>query len=265
MNQSNLLILILSSLIIFKIRRILSCENYWQSNNDGASSSRRPFDVCYRSYRDSVGGDYSYRYICNTTIVNENYTVNGYTVFKQFYNGVGCEGEPNATLLEDTLPFAIKCGGDDCDLIRYRVYTVDTTDNSTGQCSDDNYDESITELNDYQERVHVIERCDDDGFVSDSYFCSNNYFYINSYNNDKCNNDGIYAAQYYFQGCNDADEYIEIVSCGKDSGLSSSSADSGIQTWGIIFIILAIVALLCGIAFVIYHCHKSRNRFDIAA
>ena len=168
--------------------------------------------------------------------------------------------------MEDTLPFAIKCGGDDCDLIRYRVYTMDTTNNKTGQCTDDNYPESIKTLNAYQERVHVIERCDDDGFVSDSYFCSNDYFYINSYNNDKCNNDGIYAAQYYFEGCNDNDEYIEIVSCGKDSGLSvSSSADKGIQTWGIVFILLAIIALLCGIAFVIYHCHKTRNRFDIAS
>ena len=93
MNKSNPSILIWSLLIIFKIRRIISCENYWQSNNDGASSSRRPFDVCYRSYRDSADGDYSYSYMCNTSVVNENYTVNGYTVFKRFYNGVGCEGQ----------------------------------------------------------------------------------------------------------------------------------------------------------------------------
>ena len=145
--------------------------------------------------------------------------------------------------MEDTLPFAIYCGGDDCDLIRYRIYTVDPTNNKTGQCGDSNYPQSILELNDYQERVHVIERCDDDGFVSDSYFCSDDYFYINSYNNDKCNNDGIYAAQYYFEGCNydennDETEYVEIIACGKDSGLSSSSsADSGIQTWGIIYTI----------------------------
>ena len=92
MNKSNLAALLWSLLMICKLRRIVSCENYWQSNNDGASSSRRPFDVCYRSYRDSTGGDYSYKYICNTSVINENYTVNGFTVFKQFYNGVGCQG-----------------------------------------------------------------------------------------------------------------------------------------------------------------------------
>lgn len=251
----------LLSLYIFKIRYISCCSNYWQSNNDGASSSRRPFDICYRSYRDSTDIDYSYRYICNTSQVNENVTVNGFTVFKQFFNGVGCEGEPNATLLEDTIPFAIYCGGDPCETIRYRVYDVNIGDNKTGQCSDSNYPKSILDLNDYQERVHVIERCDDDGFVSDSYFCSDDYFYINSYNNDKCNNDGIYGAHYYFEGCNDADEYIQIISCGKDSGLTSSN-DNGIRTWGIIFIVLAIIALLCAGLFILYHWQKSTN-FEI--
>eukprot|EP00484_Ammonia_sp_Unknown_P001283 CAMPEP_0197021328 /NCGR_PEP_ID=MMETSP1384-20130603/2198_1 /TAXON_ID=29189 /ORGANISM="Ammonia sp." /LENGTH=228 /DNA_ID=CAMNT_0042449129 /DNA_START=36 /DNA_END=719 /DNA_ORIENTATION=+ len=216
-------------LICVLIDCISGCENYWQSNNDGASSSRRPFDVCYRSYRDSRFGDYSYRYVCNSTIVNENYTANGYTVWKQFFNGVGCEGEPNATLIEDTVPYAIYCGGTDCDLVRYRVYDVDPLTNKTGRCEDENYPQSILELNDYQERVHVIERCDDDKSVSDSYFCSDSYFYVNTYNNDKCNNDGLYAAQYYFEGCNDANQYIEVIACGSDSGLSSS--DKGIETW----------------------------------
>ena len=123
---------IITLLISFQIGRVNGCENYWQSNNDGASSSRRPFDVCYRSYRDSNYGDYSYRYICNSTIVNENLTANGYTVWKQFYNGVGCQGDANATLLEETVPFAIYCGGNDCDLVRWREYKINISDTNIG-------------------------------------------------------------------------------------------------------------------------------------
>ena len=234
---------------------VKSCENYWQSTNDGASSTRRPFDVCYRSYRDNVGGDYSYRYICNNTFVNDNVTVNGHTVFKQFFNGVSCHGNPNATVLEDTLPYAIYCGGNDCDLVRYRVYDIEGD-----ECNADDYPQNILQSNNYQENVHVIERCDDDGFVSDSYFCSDEYFYINSYNNDKCRNNGIYSAQYFFEECNDNNEYIEVVECGKDSGLSSD--DRGLEIWGIIFIVLALVAVLCGIVFVIYHCRKKGQVYD---
>ena len=111
---------------------MLCCENYWQSVNEGASSSRRPFDVCYRSYRRMDDLDYSYRYICNETYINDNYTVNGYTVYKQFFSGVGCEGEANATFLEDTLPFSVYCGGSDCDLVRYRVYDMDSSNDQIG-------------------------------------------------------------------------------------------------------------------------------------
>jgi len=253
--------------LTFLVSIVASCGNYWQSNNDGASSSRRPFDICYRSYRDNLKGDYSYRYICNETVVNENYTVNGHTVFKQFFNGVGCVGEPNATILEDTLPFSIHCGGTDCNIVRYRVYDVDPNDEQMGQCNGDNYPQSILSLNNYAENVHVIERCDDDGFTSDSYFCSNDYFYINSYNNDKCDNDGIYAAQYFFEGCNyDEDEddyqYVEVIGCGKDSGFTQN--DKGLEIWGIIFIVLALVAVLCAIVFVIYHCRKSTHSYSVA-
>lgn len=255
------MLLSLTLLLSMQITRIASCSNYWQSNNDGASSSRRPFDICYRSYRDSIKGDYSYRYICNDTIVNENFTVGGYSVFKQFYNGVGCDGEPNATILEDTMPFSIYCGGPSCDIVRYRVYDIDINDDQMGQCEDDIYPETILNTNNYAENVHVIERCDDDGFVSDSYFCSNDYFYINSYNNDQCDNDGIYAAQYYFGGCNDADQFIQVIACGKDSGFSQN--DKGLEIWGIIFIVLALVAVLCAIIFVIYHCRKSTHSYDI--
>ena len=119
-------------IFISQINVTLTCENYWQSTNEGASSSRRPFDVCYRSYRRANDMDYSYRYICNETYVNDNYTVNGYTVFKQFFDGVSCEGEPNATFLEDTLPFSIYCGGSDCDLVRYRVYDIDSNNDQIG-------------------------------------------------------------------------------------------------------------------------------------
>eukprot|EP00485_Elphidium_margaritaceum_P004460 CAMPEP_0202699308 /NCGR_PEP_ID=MMETSP1385-20130828/12529_1 /ASSEMBLY_ACC=CAM_ASM_000861 /TAXON_ID=933848 /ORGANISM="Elphidium margaritaceum" /LENGTH=267 /DNA_ID=CAMNT_0049356213 /DNA_START=38 /DNA_END=841 /DNA_ORIENTATION=- len=249
-------------LVCHHIRVLSACENYWQSVNDGASSTRRPFDVCYRSYRDSLFGDYSYRYICNNDIVNENLTANGHTVWKQYFNGVGCVGEPNATLLENTPPYLIYCGGTDCDVVRYRVYNIDPTDEQTGQCNDTNFPDSIKELNDFQERVHVIGRCDDDGHVSDSYFCSNDYFYVNSYNNDKCRNDGRYAAQFYFEGCNDANQYIEILECASDSG--SSVSDKGIQTWGIIFIVLALAAVCCAVMFVVYHCRKSAVTFEIA-
>eukprot|EP01084_Bolivina_argentea_P156320 272425_1 len=190
-----------------------SCENYFQAGGSDppSSASRRPFDVCYRSYKDSIDGDYSYKYICNETYY-ENYTVSGYTVFKQYYNGVGCGGTINATFLEDA-PYDIKCGGKDCDLVQYRIYDIDTNDTTKGQCDDDEFPDTIIANNDYQERVHVIERCDDDGFISDSYFCSDDYFYINSYHTDQCDNDDIYAAAYYFEGCNDANEYVQVIGC----------------------------------------------------
>eukprot|EP01083_Nonionella_stella_P092010 257387_1 len=248
-------------LVCIGIKSTTCCENYWQSNNNGPSSSRRPFDVCYRSYRyrDASRGDWSYNYICNQSVVNGNLTVGGYSVFKQFYHGVGCEGEPNATILEDTPPFSIYCGGSECPVVRYRVYDIE---NKT-ECSDEaGYPQNILDTNTYEERVHVIERCDDDGFVSDSYFCSKDYFYINSYNNDQCDNDGIYAAEYYFGGCNDNDEFIDVIACGKDSGFSSD--DKGLKTMGIIFIVLAIVAVLCACSFVIYHCAKTSGSYSLS-
>ena len=129
---------------------------------------------------------------------------------------------------------------------------------------DDDFPNNILTNNDYQENVHVIERCDDDGFTSDSVFCSDSYFYVNSYNNDRCNNEGIYAAQYSFEGCNDDLEYLEIMGCDKDSGLSANNqSEQGLETWGVIFIVLALIALVCSIAFVTYHCRRSRNTFDI--
>eukprot|EP01084_Bolivina_argentea_P013937 26084_1 len=176
-----------------------SCNNYWLTHD--SSSRIRPFDICYESYADSINGDWSFKYICEYgNDYGINYTINGYTVMKYYYNQTDCNGQIHKIELGGEHPYEINCGDINCPYVRWREYNELAP--------------TVCDYNNYKEIIHAIGMCDDDGYISDNYFCTNDYFYINTYHNDKCINNGdiydinsndihgISLSQYFFNGCN---------------------------------------------------------------
>eukprot|EP01084_Bolivina_argentea_P210912 358856_1 len=101
--------LLVLSIIISSIYS--KCNHYYQSS--GPSSTKRPFDICYKSEIDNNLSPTSYRYYCidSTPADYGNNSVTGYTAFREDFNDINCLGKPNRTRIVNK-PFRILCEND---------------------------------------------------------------------------------------------------------------------------------------------------------
>eukprot|EP01084_Bolivina_argentea_P210911 358855_1 len=98
--------LLVLSIIISSIYS--KCNHYYQSS--GPSSTKRPFDICYKSEIDNNLSPTSYRYYCIESTQEEygNNSVNGHTAFRQDFNDIDCKGNANSTRIVNE-PYHILC------------------------------------------------------------------------------------------------------------------------------------------------------------
>eukprot|EP01083_Nonionella_stella_P252517 869930_1 len=241
--------LLVLSIIISSIYS--KCNHYYQSS--GPSSTKRPFDICYKSEIDNNLSPTSYRYYCidSTPADYGNNSVTGYTAFREDFNDINCLGKPNRTRIVNK-PFRILCENDNptCEILRFRQYPIKNSSSCT-------YNQSI-----YVEDIQVIAICKDEGDTSEATFCNKksdagegSYFWSNTYFNNSCENRRLFEATYQFHGCQgDGSTYLEILSCDYNfDGISSEVKPFGDSLFVSGFVLL-LIAILCIVFILIWYC-----------
>mmetsp|Transcript_49965 Transcript_49965/g.83200 ORF Transcript_49965/g.83200 Transcript_49965/m.83200 type:complete len:295 (-) Transcript_49965:179-1063(-) len=243
------------------------CNHYYQSTD--ASSTKRPFDICYHSHidDDTMLGT-SWNYVCvpeaEMPDVDLNQTVDGFGVYKQEFGSVGCvavPGEnPETRIVQQ--PHRIVCNKESphCDVLRVRQHPIV---NAT-KCS---YNESV-----YAEDIEVIGECDDNGGQSAALYCNkpssdsdsrDAYFWRNSFFGGLCEEHRLFEASYQFEGCQgDGRTFVSVVECDvNEVGTAPQIApfEDGVFVTGFVLLLIAILSI---VFILLWYCCWFRKGFN---